>query len=548
MNIKKLTLACLLAGLSATTHAAPYPETPTSPQAIVPCNNGTGSNCNELINLNTASNQIFNFNIYDYMRNQLGFGLADFDKNLIYQNQAQAGTITPVDINTGEQNVNDVIIETTYLASRFFIRNLPIASVGFANAKNLFTISYDEGLNTINQEQVPEVKELANNDGKTLIKNLDIPPFSYPRSSQLIRNSLSSVPIATFLNALKSSSKFKKTDLATEVQTKTKDLCVATKSDNSNNIAGIAGNALNAGTTSYNSFCPDPFIQLNTASGSYGTSTAGEFNTEMPGYYTFLRQTSDPKVLPSLSADTLLSPLTYNEQMPNESNNSSTDNLGLYGRTELASADNFIRYLSGELIPNTISTDTEYNLYKDLANFGVDGDESLCSQYPIDAAMKIKVYRTMLRGYAAQESVGTSNLYHLMQKRRSVPTGQTHTSNTKNTSQMEEEYNMATYRIFNPDGSGSTAKETLWQANLKQASSAAIQKQMALLLAEINYQLFLNRKEQERILLTLSAMQLGQNAQQKKQLTLSSAASYVSTIQSSQITPTTECQILSSSQ
>ena len=56
---------------------------------------------------------------------------------------------------------------------------------------------------------------------------------------------------------------------------------------------------------------------------------------------------------------------------------------------------------------------------------------------------------------------------------------------------------MATWRLFSPsEGSNQ------WLNQINTASTTTIQKEMAILLAEINYQLYLTRQQQERLLLT----------------------------------------------
>lgn len=514
MKIKQLTLACILASLTTikVSYAADIDySTPKLEDYTI--NGCVGAACLPTIDVNTGNNQINTFNTFHYLLNHLGFGLADFGANDTYKDQ-HGDDVQVEDISSESPKVNDILTKTTYLSGRFFINNLLTSFYSVTNNNNsqsneLFDISANSHLNDINKDRPITNSQGGANNGTNPIIYLDIEPYTYPPSSQILRNSLGAVSPVVFLNTM-GTEKIK--DLAKFIPSEA--LCLAVGVDTVNNSSGTS------------SSCLQPFVQLNTIAG-YGYPTYSKtqvpannasYGTGVPGFWTFLRETSDSAVLPSLNADTLLSPLTYNEEAQTSIDDS---RLGLYGRTELAAADNFIRYLSGELLPNNLSTMHEYKIYQDLANAG---DEALCPQYSVDAAMKIKAYRTMLRNYAAQVSVGTSNLYHLMQKRRKVSNSGTVQDTT---SQMEEEYNMATYRIFNPTGT----KETKWQANLKQASSSAIQKQMAMLLAEINYQLFLNRKEQERILVTLSAMQLGQNAQNKQQLTLATAARYISTIQ-----------------
>lgn len=261
----------------------------------------------------------------------------------------------------------------------------------------------------------------------------------------------------------------------------------------------------------------------------------------IPDYNNFMDGTLSASVAPSVNADTLLSPMTYQEKI-NQTYDNRNDtisfygggNLGLYGSSELSMADNFIRYLSGEVLPNKMSTAEEYKQYQKVAN------TAQCYKYRADAAMKIYTYRAMLRNYAAQTSVGLSNLYYLMGKRRQNP------ENPNNASQLEQEYKMATSRLFPAnqcaDGSTScTVKKSKWLLQLDNASQVEVQKQIAILLAEMNYQLLLNRMEQERVMLAMTALQMANTAQQKQQLTLDNAASYISNIPTGQVNQYTKC-------
>ena len=88
----------------------------------------------------------------------------------------------------------------------------------------------------------------------------------------------------------------------------------------------------------------------------------------------------------------------------------------------------------------------------------------------------------------------------------------------KPTSQALNEFNMATYRLFAPSntnnsgmtgGSATSNSTSPWQDMINTASTPVIQKETALLLAEINYQLYLMRQQQEKLLLTNSLLLVG---------------------------------------
>lgn len=501
--LKKLTFALLFAVTSPTLYAS------TS------CSQGT--DCLESINDNTYQSMTSTSSILDELQTNFGYGSGSFSALI------------------DGSSINTVLNASSYLATRFFILDLALPVFNQPTLNTIdFNVAVDDDTNTfgtkLNEIHDIEAALLINNyffpqinNGYNPIASLDIPPYVYPRTSQLLRNTIASVTPMVFINKI--------------------------ISDNT------SGNY--SGSTPITSYCPShlavnpitpdtnacilPYEQLNII-GGYGFTLDSNryedsnqnhtYNVSVPEYWDFLDQNMSPLVLPSLNADSLMNALTYEDGSTNTGKILPDETkLGLYGRTQLASADNFIRYLSGDLLPNIMSTSSEYQQYYKIAT------QSTCYPHRLDAAMKIKTYRTMLRTYAAQASVGNSNLYHLMQKRRPVTVPGTTLTQT---SQLEQEYKMATYRLFN-SSSTSTVTTTDWQVKLATASSAEIQRQMAVLLAEINYQLFLNRKEQERILLTLSAMQLSNNVQAKKQLTLNEAASYVSPLQIPSFTTTGLC-------
>jgi intracellular multiplication protein IcmX len=74
-------------------------------------------------------------------------------------------------------------------------------------------------------------------------------------------------------------------------------------------------------------------------------------------------------------------------------------------------------------------------------------------------------------------------------------------STTTTTSQAFNEFQSATWRLYDPAQSSS---DNQWVNLINQSSAATVQKETAILLSEINYQLYLNRQMEERILLTNS--------------------------------------------
>lgn len=493
---KKIVLSTLTLCSASFTALSPLYATESCTQGV---------NCLSSINGNTYDTSTSNQSILNEVQNNLAFGTGNFDAST----------------NGDLKSINSAIYQSTYSASRFFILSLDLATF---NQTILQSINFNVAVNDASDfsNKLNDIHDIDStlvmknyfyprmNNGYNPIYHLDIAPYKFPRSSQLIQNSLGSNTPMNFLNYVYSNQQLTAQNIDSEVQ-------------------NYCSTQLATTTLFPRSFCIQPFLQLNRI-GGFGflvqeddtkVQTGTQYSTSVPLYWDFLEQNISPLVIPSLDASTLVNPITYKDSSSNTENILPFHSkLGLYGRTELSAADNFIRYLSGDLLPNIMTTSAEYNQYYNIAT------NAKCYQFRLDAAMKIKAYRTMLRIYAAQASVGNSNLYHIMQRRRATTVPGT--TETK-TSQLEQEYKMATYRIFNAT-STATNKKTDWQERLETASSASIQKQMALLLAEINYQLYLNRQEQERILLTLSAMQLANNTQAKKQLTISEASSYISPI------------------
>lgn len=511
MRLKNITKSILLASSlwsgAFISHAATVSTYTVSPSqaagTALSRNSGCGvdgngdTNCQPAIATNTSSATI----LLEAIQNLLKSGLGDGDDSFVSNGSNQTQT------------------SSAYLSIGKFINNLlmPTIEQGSNGSTQVFALinnnrtDFERGINRQQKEALQELLqnrqvEQANN-GADPIQGLDVRPYAFPESNQVLRNALSSVSPNQLLAYMQE--KGDKPQLPGNNQCANASAFVGSSSDTSTGI------------------CLQPYQQLNTISGAdltlttnatsvANTQTSSPIDINMPDYWQFLAGTTDNVVLPSLSLDSLLSPLSYTASEERDVS-ASNARLGLYGLNSAAAAGNYIRYLSGELLPNKLASNAQYSIYKSVAE-----DPQTCLTNRIDAVLKMQTYRALLRTYAAQLSVGVSNLYHLRNKRRPIRPG--------STSQLEEEFKMATQRIFTPDRHGELdpSQKTAWQKDLEKAGSLAVQRQMAQLLAEINYQMYLNRREQERILTTLSAMQLGQNSQMKKQLTLDEAASFIS--------------------
>lgn len=209
-------------------------------------------------------------------------------------------------------------------------------------------------------------------------------------------------------------------------------------------------------------------------------------------------------VLSQLNSNSLLGPLLYdtsNTTGETSSRTSTTDAPssgsydGLASTTQAEDAANFIRYATSQVLPYSSMTRDRYDQAYSLAiTPPATGDDAARTQQET-AQSTLNTYIASMRVYAAQNSVATSNLYYILSKRLPIA--------GLNTSQAMSEMEMATRRLYNP-AKGDPATTPQWVDMINSASSATVQKEMAILLSEINYQLYLSRQQQERILLTNS--------------------------------------------
>ncbi len=216
---------------------------------------------------------------------------------------------------------------------------------------------------------------------------------------------------------------------------------------------------------------------------------------EIPSTQNFFTFQDLQPVLPQLNSNALLGPLLYDLSNPSAQSTSSPvpqsgSSQGLTAVNQAQMADNFIRYVTGGVVPlNLPSYQTYDNLYTKATNKNLSEVERKTAQG------ELSNYLGNLRSYSARVSVALSNLYYIFAKR--MPQNQNTEGSQKN-SQALTEFTMATHRLFNPDLSANKQ----WVNDINNASSATVQKEMAVLLAEINYQLYLNRQQEERLLLT----------------------------------------------
>ncbi|MFA5959992.1 MAG: type IVB secretion system protein IcmX [Tatlockia sp.] len=245
---------------------------------------------------------------------------------------------------------------------------------------------------------------------------------------------------------------------------------------------------------------------------TYPSGTLNEYQVMLnaigtiPNTQTYFTYNINQPLLSQLNSNTLLAPMMYTTTSAQANSTSSgtpgnTTNQGLVATNQAQQAANFIRYAIGAMLPLQMPSRNEYDtVFIQAQNL----NKSYTPMQQQQAQAILANYLAKIRIYAAQSSVGISNLYYIFSKR--LPQSQSTSSSGQQTSQALSEFAMATWRLYNPDQSTNTQ----WLSRINTASSATVEKEMAVLLAEINYQMYLSRQQQERLLLT-QTMLLMQN-------------------------------------
>lgn len=288
-------------------------------------------------------------------------------------------------------------------------------------------------------------------------------------------------------------------------------------------IAGLC-NSYNSEQGGLSSKCCPPKKGLYFYQGAIGTNVIGTIPSPKE-LYSYKPLYSD--LLDQLNGNTLIDPLLYSTSNTNNNNSASSTTTpvtsGMHADTQAQSAENYIRYVSGSVSPSAQTTFEVYNQYYNLAVPTNTGKSTPPAN--LSAQKTLSNYIAGLRTFAAQTSVGVGNLYYMFSRRMLNNTG---SATNSATSPALDEYNMATRRLYNPanaSGSGcqqssssssstpssAPAQGCQWVDQINQASPATVEKEIAILLSEINYQLYLTRQQQERLLLTNTIMlfQLG---------------------------------------
>jgi intracellular multiplication protein IcmX len=235
--------------------------------------------------------------------------------------------------------------------------------------------------------------------------------------------------------------------------------------------------------------------------------------TPLPNPTEYFSTACTANVIPQVNVSTLMAPLQYSTSSASQSSTSSSSSSSSSScstQTQLnptSQAENaylFTKYALNDFLQP--SGRPSYSAYQTAYSNATATASSTTSSVTIAQNYAgIVQYFMQLRNYAAGSSVAHDNLYQILSKRMPQSSG------SNSTSQALSEFQMATARLYNPTGNGTSQ----WLQGINEASPATVQKEMAALLAEINYQLYLMRQTEERELLTLSIMlmtQLNQTA------------------------------------
>ena len=235
--------------------------------------------------------------------------------------------------------------------------------------------------------------------------------------------------------------------------------------------------------------------------------------TPLPNPTEYFSTACTANVIPQVNVSTLIAPLQYGTSTASQSSTSSSSSSSssscstqtqLIPTSQAENAYLFTKYALNDFLEP--SGRPSYSAYQTAYSNATATPSSTTSSVTIEQNYSgIVQYFMLLRNYAAGSSVAHDNLYQILSKRMPQSSG------SNSTSQALSEFQMATSRLYNPTGNGTSQ----WLQGINEASPATVQKEMAALLAEINYQLYLMRQTEERELLTLSIMlmtQLNQTA------------------------------------
>ncbi len=231
-----------------------------------------------------------------------------------------------------------------------------------------------------------------------------------------------------------------------------------------------------------------------TANPTPGSQNPVPINFPTPAQV-FLSTQNQP-ILPQLNSNTLIMPLLYSGKTEGGAppNN---NQQGLVANTQAQQAANFVRYVTGLVSPITMLNFDDYiKQYTAASGTETGVDPAVALKNKTKAQTILADYLVRLRMYAAQSSVAIGNIYFILSRRLPL-------DDKGETSTALSEFQMASWRIYNSKEKDPELAKA-WLTKIQKSSAASVQKEIAVLLAEINYQMYLTRQQNERMLLTQS--------------------------------------------
>ena len=194
-----------------------------------------------------------------------------------------------------------------------------------------------------------------------------------------------------------------------------------------------------------------------------------------------------------LNSANLIGPMMYSDEGDQKS-------VGLPSGNQQLQAMDFIRYVTGNVKAAQFLSAADYSSLWQQAQKEITSSTSSTDRDAIKQARKdLEEYLLTPRIFASQFSIIANNLVDMMSKRLPQKVTSSDGTTSTSTSQALDEFVMSTWRMYSPY---IKSTDDQWVNQLNKASAATTQKEIAILLSEINYQMYLSRQIQERILLT----------------------------------------------
>lgn len=304
----------------------------------------------------------------------------------------------------------------------------------------------------------------------------------------------------------------------------------------SQNIANILG-------TPDITYCMDNTESTFVSQCAYGSSLINKDQLMQgilgpaPDPLTFFTSTFNEPVIPQLNVNSLLGPLLYTTTAINNPTSNVVPSSGIYtnpagggpltASSQAQQAQNFVRYATLAVTPPALPS---YATYNNMFSQLLTSNTSATPVQQSNILSKIAYYFLQLRSYAAHAGTGAAMLYDVLSKRMpQTVTNPSNSSQSVTTSEALNEYIMSTWRLFDPQSSTATTGSP-WVQGLNQASAATSQKEATLILAEINYQLYLTRQLLEKLVVMNSLLLIqGANSNLLPNAELKSSPSNVGT-------------------